>query len=115
MPNETPRRVPLSGNAPVDGEHAPAPDMSTDANGMHRDYWILSDEERAKGFVRPVREAYVHQRCGSVTRMNRKIAETYAREPRFYGATFCVACGAHFPVGEHGEFTWDHSSEKVGT
>jgi hypothetical protein len=32
--------------------------------------------------------------------MSRPIAETYAREPSFYGATYCVACSRHVPVGE---------------
>ena len=28
--------------------------------GQHKIYLVLSEEERAKGFVRPVRESYVH-------------------------------------------------------
>lgn len=131
-------------------------------------YLVLSDKERAQGFVRPVRYAYVHvgppgpqypvrdltaeeeQRfggngyvkyeeypeehpslgrfwtqeqldavgkgCGSVTTMGGAIAETYARNPTFYGATFCVRCSMHRPVGQHGEFIWDDGSgERVGT
>lgn len=77
---------------------------------------MLSDEERAKGFVRPYRDSYLHTKCGVVTRMARAIAETYARQPTFYGATFCVKCQTHLPVGEHGEFIWDDGSgQKVGT
>ena len=94
---------------------APAPNPATDGHGMHTSYWVLSDAERAKGFVRPVRNSYIHSRCGSVTTMGRALAETYARQPDFYGATFCCACGGHYPVGAHGEFTWDGSDEKVGT
>lgn len=83
---------------------------------QHEVYLVLSDEERAQGFVRPVRTSYIHDKCGAVTTMNRAIAETYARNPRFYGATYCVRCSAHLPVGEHGEFTWDDGSgTKVGT
>ena len=78
-------------------------------------YLVLSDEERAKGFVRPVRRTYVHDKCGSSTTMGQAIAETYAREPKFYGATFCVKCGMHRPVGEHGEFTWIDDGTKVGS
>lgn len=48
-------------------------------------YLILSDEERAKGFVRPVRRTYVHEACGAATTMALKLAETYARQPDFYG------------------------------
>jgi len=83
--------------------------------GMHADYIVLTDEERAKGFVRPVRRAYVHQKCGSLTTMGTKLAETYARDPKFYGATFCCSCNSHFPVGADGEFLWDGTNEKVGT
>ena len=116
-------------------------------------YLILSEEERAKGFVQPVRTSYVHvgikpkyplsdlteqQRkdwcdsnyvkfekypdsssgvtgrlwtqeqldnkgCGAVTTMSIPIAETYARDPKFYSSTYCVGCRRHLPVGE---FFW---------
>lgn len=91
-------------------------------------YLVLSDEERAKGFVRPVRQKYVHAielgGCGAVTTMSLPIAETYARDPHFYGSTYCVGCRMHRPVGEHGEFVWDgpydpktgvYSTPKVGS
>jgi hypothetical protein len=84
-------------------------------NGQHAQYWVLSEAERAKGFVRPVRDAYLHATCGTVTTMGRALAETYARDPNFYGATMCVNCGGHFRVGPDGEFTWAGSTEKVGT
>lgn len=73
-------------------------------------YLILSDEERAKGFVQPVRSTYAHVSCtaspGAQTTMGLPIAETYARDPGFYGATYCVACRMHRPVGADGEFVW---------
>ena len=136
-------------------------------------YLVLGDEERVKGFARPVRLSYRHvgtpgprwplrdltdeeQRryadsgyvkyeeyppddrpalgrfwtraqlgsigkgCGSVTTMSRAIAETYARQPGFYGATYCCACRLHLPVGKQGEFTWldEHGNDThvlVGT
>lgn len=131
-------------------------------------YLVLSDEERAKGFVRPYRDRYKHVgpegprfpvrdltpdeaerhagrgyvkfeeyppddlpktgrfwtqlqldaaangACGTETRMAQSIAETYARNPQFYGATYCCGCQMHRPVGEHGEFDWLDGS-KVGT
>ena len=83
--------------------------------GMQEKYVVLSDEERAKGFVRPVRTSYVHITCGTVTTMATAIAETYARDPSFYGGTYCAGCRAHFPVGADGEFLWDGTGEKVGT
>lgn len=153
-------RATLSGRLPETLDAgAPAPiDPKT---GMHRDYWVLSEAERAKGFVRPVRDSYRHvgtspqhplrdlteeehrrygqfgyvayeaypegaaalgrywtqaqldsKTCGAVTRMGRALAETYAADPKFYGATFCVACRGHFPVAE---FTWDGTTEIVGS
>lgn len=69
-------------------------------------YLVLSDEERARGFVRPVRTAYWHETCGTVTTMGLPIAETYAANPGFYGATYCVHCRMHRPVGANGEFYW---------
>jgi hypothetical protein len=78
-------------------------------------YLVLSEEERAKGFVRPVRLSYRHLVCGSVTTMNRAIAETYARMPAYYGSTYCCTCRRHLPVGPDGEFVWEPDGEKVGT
>lgn len=69
-------------------------------------YLVLSADEIAKGFVRPVRLAYWHTTCGHVTTMHQSIAETYARDPAFYGATYCSHCCMHRPVGAHGEFHW---------
>ena len=135
---------------------------------MNKKYLVLSDEERAKGFVRPLRYSYKHvgiagpahptrdltdrerelygehgfikfepyphssssamgrfwtkdqldqvgKGCGSITTMGRPLAETYARQPGFYGATYCCACEKHRPVGADGEFVWDGTDERVGT
>lgn len=84
-------------------------------NGQQEGYVVLAKEERAKGFVRPVRRSYVHTKCGTLTTMGQSFAETYARDPHFYSGTFCCGCGTHFPVGADGEFVWDGSNEKVGT
>jgi len=75
-------------------------------------YLVLSEEERAKGFVRKLRFSYVHNVCGGVTRMAVGLAETYARQPSFYGATYCVVCQMHKPVSE---FHWDGTDIVVGT
>ena len=125
-------------------------------------YLVLSEEERAKGFVRPVRDTYRHvgirpshptrdlmpeeleryagvgyvayevypndagrgplgrfwtkaqltSGCGSVTTMGEAPSETYARDPKFYGGTFCVACSMHRPVAE---FVWDADGQVVGS
>lgn len=84
-------------------------------NGQQRDF-VLTAEERGKGYVRPVRRSYVHQVCGTLTTMSQAIAQTYARDPHFYSGTFCVGCQAHFAVGEDGKFVWaDDENQKVGT
>lgn len=66
-------------------------------------YLVLSKEEREKGFVRPYRDAYRHNSCGHITTMGRELSETYARNPKFYGSTYCTYCEMHRPVSE---FTW---------
>lgn len=135
--------------------------------GQHEVYLVLSDEERAKGFVRPLRRSYrhvgvcpqgpvrdltpeEHERydkygyvkfepypesespvtgrfwteealnggCGGVTSMGLAIAETYARDPAFYGATYCCTCRKHLPVGEFiwiDEATGRDTPERVGS
>jgi len=85
-------------------------------NGQQKDYVVLTSEERAKGFVRPVRRTYVHVKCGVATTMGQSIAETYARNPKFYSGTFCVGCGAHFDFKDvpDGDFVWDDGT-KVGS
>lgn len=83
-------------------------------------YLVLSEAERAQGFVRPVRGSYRHvDGCGTVTTMGRALAETYARQPDFYGSTYCTGCEMHRPVGPDGEFVWVNEDgtdgERVGT
>lgn len=128
--------------------------------GQKAAYLALSAEERAKGFVRPVRTAYKHvgcrpkypvrelteeehdrydrynymyweqypeggrisgkfwtdaeirRGCGTVTTMAVELAETYARNPKFYGSTFCAHCHQHYPVAE---FKWEPDGSEVGS
>jgi hypothetical protein len=91
----------------------------TETTGQHKSYIVLCEDERRKGFVRPYRDAYKHVGraepvtddvgipphtvrrvggCGTVTTMGRALSETYARDPTFYGATFCCGCNRHLPV-----------------
>ena len=102
-------------------------------SGQQRCYLVLSDAEIAKGFVRPLRRSYTHLACGHSTRMAAKLCETYARQPDFYGETFCANCGAHFPLRDYERegvptkkipgtvggwgyaFTWDEDGEGVGS
>jgi hypothetical protein len=104
-------KITLTDGSPVTPDHREI----NAATGQQKAYVVLSDAERAKGFVRSVRRSYVHQKCGVVTTMGQSLAETYARQPDFYSGTFCCGCGSHFPVGEDGEFVWDGTDEKVGT
>lgn len=127
-------------------------------------YLVLSEEERAKGFVRPYHSAYRHvgkrgatyplrdltdeekerfghdyakfeaypeseypktgkfwtqkqldsidAGCGMATIIAPAIAETYARNPKFYGSTYCMHCQQHLPVDE---FVWAGTDERVGS
>lgn len=67
-------------------------------------------EERAKGFVQAVRHQYVHNACGATTWMGDSLAETYARDPWFYGGTYCSTCCTHFPLHE---FRWAGTDESL--
>jgi hypothetical protein len=150
-------------------EDGPAPGPINPVTGQHEAYWVLSEEERKKGFVRPVRLSYKHigppgpqnplrdlteeeqeryagcgyvkyeeyphdeessitgkfwtqaqldnvdKGCNRVTSMGLAIAETYARDPSYYGATFCIHCQKHLPIGKFGEFIWQEDGTRVGT
>lgn len=50
--------------------------------------------------------------CQTVTRMGRALSETYACDPYFYGATYCVTCAKHLPVAE---FIWTADGQRVGS
>lgn len=99
------------------------------ADGQQKAYVVLAEAERARGFIRPVRMAYVHvglnpemhgsvlvkagaRGCGTRTEMSRSIAETYARQPDFYTGTFCATCCAHRPLTE---FVWEGTTDQVGS
>lgn len=103
----------------------------TEAEGQYKDYIVLCPDERAKGFVRPYRDKYIHvgvggaeidpdnpakhgrkgNGCGVLTRMGRALSETYARNPKFYQRTFCCGCNEHLDVAE---FVWE-DGEVVGS
>lgn len=108
QPVDRSQRVLVSGEpVPEDHSHTELKD-----NGQQRDYVVLSPTERAKGWVRPLRWAYVHDACGVKTTMSLQLCETYARDPSFYSGTFCCGCGKHFPVSE---FRWSEDGQRVGS
>lgn len=58
-------------------------------------------------------KSQIESGCGAVTTMNDMLAKTYAKDPSFYGSTFCCGCGKHLPVEE---FVWDDNrTERVGS
>lgn len=119
----------LTDGSPVPDDRSHTHDRG---DGQQKGYVVLSAEERNKGFVRPVRREYIHvgvggheidpsdiskhgrkgNGCGTLTCMSQSIAETYARDPKFYNGTFCCGCGKHFPLNE---FVWADTDEIVGS
>jgi len=49
--------------------------------------------------------------CGTITKMTSELAETHARDPKFYGGTYCVGCQEYLSVEE---FKW-LDGEGMGT
>lgn len=94
-------KIELTDGSPVPEDRSHTRDRG---DGQQVGYVVLTEEERRKGFVKPVRRSYTHQKCGSVTTMGRALCETYARDPYFYSGTFCCHCGAHFPLDQ---FNWE--------
>lgn len=97
----------LTDGSPVTPDH-----RELKENGQQKGYVVLSEAERAKGYVRPVRTEYTHLKCGMNTTMSMSIAETYARDPKFYNGTFCTTCSAHYPLDE---FVWTGTDTQVGS
>lgn len=62
-------------------------------------------------FVAPVRNSYVHDTCGGITSCSDGIAETYAKNPKYYTRTYCSRCQGHYPVSE---FKWYVDNVRIG-
>lgn len=62
-------KVTLTDGSPVTDDHREI-DPKT---GQQKGYFVLSNEERAKGYIRPLRSSYVHEKCRTSTRMGRAI------------------------------------------
>ena len=82
--------------------------------GQQAAYLVLSEEERAKGFVMPVYRKYRHMKCGADTTMGQALCETYARNPKFYGGKFCCFCGTHFDLFEYVDAPLDAADLAAG-
>lgn len=98
----------MSDGSPVTDDHREI----NKETGQQKGYVVLTQADRDKGFVRKMRFSYLHSTCNTVTRMQKEIAETYARDPKFYAQTFCMHCRQHRPLSE---FTWDGTEEIVGS
>lgn len=80
---------------------------ATKADGQHERYpsSVLLNADGKPDFKQPIRNKYRHRTCGAVTYMRGDdLCFTYATNPGFYGATFCVGCHDHLPIRE---FDWE--------
>ncbi len=106
----------------IAGPKNPLRDLTEDEKHSYRGTAYVKCEEYPKS-EHPLYGRYwtqdsldkVGKGCCFVTTMALPLAETYARQPGFYGATFCSGCGTHLPVGADGEFVWEGTDERVGT
>lgn len=73
-------------------------------------YLVLSNEEISKGYVKPYRDTYKHLTCRTITKMNEIISANFARDPWFYGATYCYNCRMYRPLNE---FVWVPDGESM--
>ena len=76
-------------------------------SGQHERYpsSVLLDADGKPDYKQPVRNKYRHLKCGVVTMMRGDdLSLTYATNPGYYGATFCVGCRSHLPLSE---FVWE--------
>lgn len=88
----------------------PVPGVSPQPKGRAE----VSAAERSRGFVKPVRRIYVHDKCGVKTNLSMDMAERFAADPNFYEGAFCDNCRQHFYFGQPGgSFHWD-GGEKLG-
>jgi len=82
-------------------------DKPIDQNSV---YLVLSEEEISKGYIKPFRNTYRHLTCNTTTTMDNIISATYARDPWFYGSTYCCDCRMHRPLNE---FIWEPDGESM--
>lgn len=74
--------------------------------------YILTDKERDRGYVRPVRQTYTHKKCGKDTMLAIALAQGFAGDLSFLREAYCTTCGKHFPVSD---FLWEETEEEVGS
>ena len=93
----------------------PLRDLTDEEKMNYRDKYVkfevYPESEKFKGSFW-TQEELDNNGCGTETTMGLKIAETYARNPKFYGGTFCCECGKHLPLKE---FVWKDTDQIVGS
>lgn len=95
----------------------PTRELTADEHERYDQYgYVLYESYPADGSAGCVGRFWTKEQlnsgCGITTTMGLALAETYARDPKFYGATYCCGCGAHFPVDQ---FTWSGTDQRVGS
>lgn len=76
-------------------------------DGQYENYPTIEDGE----FEQEPRETYVHaDGCGTKTTMSVELAESVARDPEYYGKTYCAGCQEHVPVSE---VEWEDGNDWV--
>jgi hypothetical protein len=82
-------------------QDGPTPTEETLPDGQKADHWVLSEEERAKGFIRPVRRSYRHVGIPGPRYPLRDL--TPEERERYSGCDF--AKFEAYPEGEQGSVT----------
>lgn len=95
----------------LEGDARPLPVVCTDDVNHEGECTVFAPVDSEAALMK-ARDRHVLGGCGSVTTMGRALSETYARNPKFYGATFCVTCNRHLPVAE---FVWVWDGAVVGS
>lgn len=94
----------------------PLRDLTAEEKERYDQYGYIKYEEYPTsgtlGAGRFWTDAMLQSGCGTTTRAGRALSETYARDPTFYGATFCVSCNKHLPVAE---FVWTADGQRLGS
>lgn len=96
----------------------PLKDLTKKQKELFGDVGYVKYEKYPKGYHGSALGKYWTQEeldtkgCGVETVMGEALSETYARNPHFYGFTFCVGCRKHLPIKE---FIWSADGEEVGS
>lgn len=64
---------------------------------------VLTEQELAAGFVRPLRLRVLHIFCGRPSAVMAGQAEDLAKDPASWSTCWCGVCGRRLPIEQ---FTW---------